>query len=107
MAWSHKAGSTPPTSDPIPIEQNEDEDVVMLSNENSHVASIKSVSILYFRVLKEKNTETMYRISVTNAKLSSTTRMTTTQRPSPMPEELQLSEALRLPMQFKVGVFLL
>jgi hypothetical protein len=48
VAWSHsKGGSTPPTSDPIPIEQDEDEDVVMLSNEGNHVTSIKSVSNIY------------------------------------------------------------
>ena len=53
VAWSQKAGSTPPTSDPIPIEQSEDDDVVMLSNEENHVASIKSVSIyLYIEVRK-------------------------------------------------------
>lgn len=54
VASSHKAGSTPPTSDPIPIEQDEDEDVVMLSSDK-HVTSTKSVSIyLYLEVLTER-----------------------------------------------------
>ena len=48
VAWSHKTGSTPPTSDPIPTEQDEDDDVVMLSNEENHVTSLKSVSIFIF-----------------------------------------------------------
>ena len=52
VAWSQKAGSTPPTSDPIPIEQDEDEDVVMLSSEKNHVTSLKSVSICIFRSVK-------------------------------------------------------
>ena len=47
----------------------------------------------------------MYRVRVTNVKLSLTTRMTTTQRPSPMRDELQTSEALRLPMQSEVRPF--
>jgi hypothetical protein len=40
VAWSHKAGSAPPTSDPTPIEQDEDEDVVMLPTEKNHVTSV-------------------------------------------------------------------
>ena len=105
VTWSHKAGSTPPTSDPIPIEQDEDEDVVMLSSEKNHVTSIKSVSIYILRVLKEKNAETIHRVPVTNVKLSLMTRMTMTQRLRPMPDKLQTSEALRLPMQFEVRTF--
>ena len=38
VAWSHKAESTPPTSDLIPIEQDEDEDVVMPSTEARKIA---------------------------------------------------------------------
>jgi DNA mismatch repair protein MSH6 len=53
VAWSHKAASTPPTSDPIPIEQDEDEDVDMLSSEKNDVTSIKSVST-FKSVKKEK-----------------------------------------------------
>lgn len=44
----------------------------------------------------------MYRVHVTNVKLSLTTRMTTTQRLSPMPDEMQTLEALHLRMQFGV-----
>jgi hypothetical protein len=46
MAYSHKAGSIPPTSDPIPIEQDEDE---MLS---SH---IKSVSVFIFKSVERES----------------------------------------------------
>jgi DNA mismatch repair protein MSH6 len=56
VTWSHKAGSTPPTSDPIPIEQDEDEDVVMLSSEGNHVTSIKSVSIFLFKSREDAET---------------------------------------------------
>ena len=54
VAWSHKAASTPPTSDPIPIELDENEDVVMLSSEENHVTAIKSVSIFIFKSVKRE-----------------------------------------------------
>jgi DNA mismatch repair protein MSH6 len=52
VAWSHKAGSTPPTSDPIPIEQDEDEDVVMLSSKENHITSVSNIFI-FKRVERE------------------------------------------------------
>ena len=57
-------------------------------------------------MLNEKNAETIYRMPVTNVKLSLMTRMTMTQRLSPMLDELLPSEALHLPMQFEVRAFL-
>ena len=54
VAWSNRAGSTPPTSDPIPIEQDEDEDVVMLSSDKSHVTSIKTVRIFIIKSVKRE-----------------------------------------------------
>ena len=44
----------PPTSDPIPMEQDEDEDVIMLSSEKNHVSSIKSVSIFISKSVKRE-----------------------------------------------------
>ncbi|KAF8815726.1 DNA mismatch repair protein Msh6 [Phlegmacium glaucopus] len=44
VASSHRTGSTPPTSDPIPIDVDEEEDVAMLSGEEIQATSIKSGS---------------------------------------------------------------
>ena len=59
VASSHKTGSTPPTSDPIPID--EDEDVLMFSDEENQVISIKSVSTIFiFGLRSQRKTETSF-----------------------------------------------
>lgn len=54
VASSHRTGSTPPTSDPIDVD--EDEDVVMLSDDENQVIPIKSVSV-YILASSSKNKE--------------------------------------------------
>ena len=61
VALSHRTASSPPTSDPIPIDLDEDEDVVMLSGDENQVISIKSVHIFIFGSFeKERKAETMF-----------------------------------------------
>jgi hypothetical protein len=61
VASSHRTASSPPTSDPIPIDLDEDEDVVMLSGDENQVISIKSVHIFIFGSFeKERKAETMF-----------------------------------------------
>lgn len=88
------------------MDEDEDEDVLMLSDEENQLTSIKTVSIHMFGSLESKwKTDTMYRVvkSATNVKLSLTTQMTTTRKLSLLiPDELPTSEALRLPMQSEV-----
>ena len=102
--WSHGTGSTPPTSDPIPIDVDEGGDVVMLSDEERQVTSIKSVSTYIYICWQERKAEKMYRVDkrVTNVKLLLTTRMTMIQKLSPIYDEWRASEVLRLLMQFEV-----